>query len=154
MKKIFYKLKDGIIIWIGFSLTTLVIWITYAAVSTVTTGQTLTADMWNNMAWNYDYSTNEVDTGKKWIDWKPIYRKVIHETNIPAATTNYSHGIANIDKIVDTHYIMEQGTSWFYDNSIWYQGRRVGFTTSTIQVISNITADNAWFIMEYTKTTD
>lgn len=46
------------------------------------------------------YSTNEVKTGGKWIDGKPIYRKVVDFGALPNATTkNVAHGVNNIGDI-------------------------------------------------------
>lgn len=42
----------------------------------------------------YDYSTTEIDTGKKWIDGKPIYRKVFNTTS--PSTTGSETTIATI----------------------------------------------------------
>lgn len=54
----------------------------------------------------YNYSTKEVNTGKKWIDGKSIYRKTITEV-APAATANteqaYSvKGIKEFHNIIST----------------------------------------------------
>lgn len=51
-------------------------------------------DIINDSQQNLNFSTEEIDTGKKWIDGKSIYRKVITFVNIPV-------GIANIDSISD-----------------------------------------------------
>lgn len=46
------------------------------------------------------YSTDEVKTGGKWIDGKPIYRKVINFGALPDSTTkNVAHGVNNIGDI-------------------------------------------------------
>lgn len=52
-----------------------------------------------------DYSTSEIDTGKKWIDGKTIYRKVI-DTGVlsPVGTTgvlDVAHGITNLGEVVN-----------------------------------------------------
>ena len=46
------------------------------------------------------YSTEETDTGKKWIDGKPIYRRVITGW-IPKNVSNYNVTSWNIDKMID-----------------------------------------------------
>lgn len=45
-----------------------------------------------------DYSTDEIDTGKKWIDGRPIYRKVVRGTvNMTGnGTSMLAHGIAGL----------------------------------------------------------
>ena len=45
------------------------------------------------------YTTTEVDTGKKWIDGRPIYRKVVRGTvNMTGGfnTSNLPHGIQGL----------------------------------------------------------
>jgi len=55
---------------------------------------------------NPAYSTTEVDTGKTWIDGKPIYRRVFTETYSIASTTGYAQNTiltnTGIDKITDS----------------------------------------------------
>lgn len=57
------------------------------------------------------YSTTEVDTGKIWIDGKPIYRKVLEFNNVPTGYTAKNHGISNFDKLINC--------SGYYYNSTW-----------------------------------
>lgn len=48
-----------------------------------------------------DYSTNEVNTGIKWIDGRSIYKKTINFGTLPNATTkNVAHNISNLNKII------------------------------------------------------
>lgn len=48
-----------------------------------------------------DYSTEEVDTGVKWIDGKPIYRKTyFKDSSIPASNTSFDV-ISDFDKLID-----------------------------------------------------
>ena len=47
------------------------------------------------------YSTDEIDTGKKWIDGKTIYQKVVPLGNLPNSTTKIvNHNILNINEIL------------------------------------------------------
>ena len=46
-----------------------------------------------------DYSTNEIDTGKKWIDGKKIYRRVFTGTTSSNGSTEIALGI--IDNIIN-----------------------------------------------------
>lgn len=81
-----------------------------AIVSTYTDNQTsaYSTEYINDMM---DYSTSEVNTGKKWIDGKPIYRKVLEATNVSGnSTTNINTGVTGIDKVLDY-------TGWGYDAS-------------------------------------
>ena len=44
------------------------------------------------------YFTDEIDTGMKWIDGKPIYRKVINVGALPNnSEKTIAHNISNID---------------------------------------------------------
>lgn len=48
-----------------------------------------------------NYSTDEVFTGKYWIDGKEIYRKVIDFGNLPNASTKaVAHGISSVGTII------------------------------------------------------
>lgn len=47
------------------------------------------------------YSTTETLTGDKWIDGKPIYRKVINFGTLPNnGGKKVEHGITNLDKFI------------------------------------------------------
>lgn len=107
------------------------------------------------------YSTEEVNTGKKWIDGKDIYRKVIELSNIPASTTEYSYNVENIDKIVNAQ------ASWYdtLDKATFVTNLRYDGTGAYIRFIylkskfkietkyswSERTSD-VYVIIEYTKT--
>ena len=119
------------------------------------------------------YSTNEVLTGKAWIDGKPIYRKVINTGSLyfNSNQKNVSHGISNIDNIVYVNAIIKlpfvENYHFFYIgtdiNIYWSQW----YLLSIIPNESYITlrfkdttslpeSSNAetYVILEYTKTTD
>lgn len=56
----------------------------------------------NNSQTNFanDYSTNEVDTGRKWHDGRTIYRKCITGTvNLAVGTISIAHGITGASNI-------------------------------------------------------
>lgn len=161
-------IKKALIFWLVSSFTMILIWYVYAAVSnTVEPWQTLTASMWNEMAGNYNYSTTEVNTGKKWIDSKPIYRKVVQLpsnlecNNVWHNSTSYINPAANVDKVVhieliDVNWMVwgarhmasessaEYVDYWLWKASLWYR------------LWINMCARLNWanVIMEYTKTTD
>lgn len=106
----------------------------------------------NAVAESLSYSTTEQATGGKWIDGKPIYKKVlIVPTTIIADGNSYkSLGVGYPDN-ADTMFpptIFNFSTNTFYYNSY-----------KPIQVASSIsggTTINAGteIIIEYTKTTD
>lgn len=55
-----------------------------------------------------DYSTSEQDTGCKWIDGKPIYRKTINFGALPnASAKSVAHNITNID-----NFVKVEGIAW------------------------------------------
>lgn len=105
------------------------------------------------------YSTAEKKIGK-WIDGKPIYRKMIDLGNLPnAATKNVAHGltIANVN-IVHFYGIAKSGNIYLslphcsIDNTndaIFINSKNI-----TIQTGSNRSGYTGYCVLEYTKTTD
>ena len=103
------------------------------------------------------YSTSEINTGKKWIDGKPIYRKVFNAL-ITAASMDVAHSISNVDKIVNVQGFSETNggntPSGFYASTSYFfsmTGDRTQLHIRTTNAYIN-TAYNC--ILEYTKTTD
>lgn len=122
----------------------------------------------NNMN---DYSTNEVNTGKKWIDGKPIYRKVITgTTSTKDAAFNVAHGISNYDimMIDNKSFVKSTGGGNIFilpincppNTSSDYNKRPVRAYVSTNSISIYIGGYNGYnsfdyaIILEYTKTTD
>lgn len=110
------------------------------------------------------YSTTEVKTNKTWIDGKPIYRKVINIGYLPnknAKLTN--HNISNIDKIIYQYAIASDSNGLTYSiphvaspnmgNSMT-MALRSNKEWVQINCSSDMTSYTAYFILEYTKTTD
>lgn len=106
------------------------------------------------------YSTNEINTGKKWIDGKPIYRKVFTTTPTNTEANVVEHNILNVDKIwiSDKSFLDVGGTSlpvnyyrdantfiWAHINggSYKYKISAPGWLNHTM-----------YLVVEYTKTTD
>lgn len=57
-----------------------------------------------------DYSTNEVDTGAKWIDGSAIYKKTINFGALPNNTTKtVAHGLSNLGRIVKVEQSITNG---------------------------------------------
>ena len=50
-----------------------------------------------------DYSTEEQDTGLKWVDDKPVYQKTIALGALPEANQElgYDHGITDLETLID-----------------------------------------------------
>ena len=104
---------------------------------------------------NMDYSTSEQDTGCKWIDGKPIYKKTIDFGSLTDNTgKSVAHGITSINRVVKIEAIMYQGAnSWAipYTSviSVSVEGSNVAIYTNT-----NLTRFSAFVTVYYTKTTD
>lgn len=103
MKNYFTGIKQ----WIGFMVAVGVIAVSYAAISHVNSGDSLTVAKWNelvdavNTTTADTYSTSEIATNKKWINGKTIYRKVIDWGVLKnTATSTIPHGITGIDWVV------------------------------------------------------
>lgn len=110
------------------------------------------------------YSTSEIKTNKVWIDGKPIYRKVINMGYLPnkdAKLTN--HNISDIDKITYQYALISDSYGLTYQGEhTATQNMGNGMTIAMrsnkewvqIYCSSDMTSYNAYFIIEYTKTTD
>lgn len=109
------------------------------------------------------YSTNEIVVGR-WIDNKPIYRKVIRVNSL-APSNNYfsvSHGISNFQTLVKLNCIANNSADLFFDFNNYLEDN-TGLEVHTFVDNTNIYVYNsgtisyvsdAYFILEYTKTTD
>lgn len=103
------------------------------------------------------YSTDEVDTGKKWIDNRSIYKKVIEFTSISANNTQYkSFGVNNIDTIIGMNGILKDSTTFRDINTTNNIIIFVNINNNNIYMVNNSSDafTNAYIIVEYTKTTD
>lgn len=110
----------------------------------------------------FKYSENETIVGK-WIDGRPIYRKVINSTSPLSAGFNYvNHGIDNFDKLVNHELYLDYGTDVYVGGA--FQDET---TFVTLVYVSpekaNINVGSTWgasfkegftLILEYIKTTD
>lgn len=107
------------------------------------------------------YSDEEREVGV-WRDGKPLYQKTIYVGSLTRGSsfTNVEHHISNIDKIISTvgmvHYT--EGGEWAnIPNPIGASSRLAVYsTTQYIRYYNdNVTyTDNAYFTLQYTKTTD
>ena len=93
------------------------------------------------------YSTEEVNTGKKWIDGKPIYRKVLTTTSAINTDSFYWGGLEtevqnmNVSSVIDVRGI----------DSI--SSRPMAFSSSAgFSMFSTGLAQGGKIILEYTKT--
>lgn len=110
----------------------------------------------NTINENNSYSTEEHPTGKKWIDGKPIYSKVIKVASISSGTTNVNHG-ADIDKLISYNGYCEiyggKRPFPFIDDG-GYSARIAIYTSTYITVSTSYDMSNTEIVLEYTKTTD
>lgn len=104
------------------------------------------------------YSTNEVDTGKTWIDGKPIYRKVVDCGLLPNNTfKDVSHNISNLDEIININGIINYNNG-FYNLFPLYKTSSIAYidyiSTSIFKIKTTQSEGNAnlKLIVEYTKT--
>ena len=102
------------------------------------------------------YSTEEIKTSKKWIDGKPIYRKVIFG-KITEINQNINHQIKNIDSYIKLEPYMVPDTQIFptfntgnYFFTIFASSK----TQLLLQTIQGYVGNNYRVTLEYTKTTD
>ena len=109
-----------------------------------------------------DYSTTEINTGKTWIDGKPIYRKVIQVSGHPATIV---HNISNLDKVIGLSGYILRSESVVVNMSLPHIDTNVAYVVDVNYydvtninmiygntIITSITG--LVLVLEYTKTTD
>lgn len=131
--------------------------------SLTTTNKTSIVNAINELKGGEIYSTSEVKTNKKWINGKPIYRKVVNVNSmfpngITANSTNImSYPIPNFETLTKAK-LLRIGSNpvevmgLCYIQYITLQGDiqiKVGNCTLSIG-----TGQNLQLVLEYTKTTD
>ncbi len=114
-------IKKSFIGWLVF-LSTVILWaISYAAVSTVTTGQTLTADMWNNLISSVlhksDITTLECSwwTSSTWWFYHDWIESDCWWVNKPQDFSNCIYSLIQHNWSTMTSYIISQ-SQWAYYN--------------------------------------
>ena len=109
------------------------------------------------------YSTSEVLTAERWIDGKPVYRKVVSMGALPNATTkSIAHGISNLDE-----HLGLSGVAFHANGDTRIPLPYVSTSNGTIQmhigktnvIVTNridmsVTYNKSYAIIYYTKTTD
>ena len=108
------------------------------------------------------YSTNEVKTGGKWIDGKPIYRKTISCGALPNNTTkNVAHGIENLERVIKTegYSVGSAGSAGSFIPVPYVSGvpmaMYVDMTNLVLQTSGKYSNySDTYVTIEYTKTTD
>ena len=107
----------------------------------------------NTINENNSYSTEEHPTGAKWIDGKPIYRKIIEYTLAQSSGGSYdsagAFSLAGIDNIITAIAFnnYDAGTK---------ASTRVAFANGNILIEKSVTGSSCsgYAVVEYTKTTD
>ncbi|HBT78039.1 MAG TPA: hypothetical protein DEB39_14200 [Planctomycetaceae bacterium] len=115
-------------------------------------------------------TTEEVNTGKTWIDGKPIHRSYFYFGTVPSASSwQYkNHGIADIEQIVEYRCFSSDSTAPHAGkptemfsvpggniSTAWNTMSQIpDLTRVALNVGSNTLRRHYWFWIEYTKTTD
>ena len=88
-----------------------------------------------------DYSTNEINTGVKWIDGSTIYKKTINVGTLPNNTTNLvNHNISNIGTIIEI-----KGTAYESSTTNTIPLPYVGDTlNATVKIFTTSSVINIW----------
>ena len=130
----------------------------------------------NNGTWNNwelingeEYSTNEIKIGK-WIDNKPLYRKVIETTNAQCSTQgtlaekSVNVSSLNIDKLIDLRLRLElsgnfSGNDYIFGGNEPTTNTRAYYNINGKSVVirngnTGYNSGSVTLILEYTKTTD
>lgn len=102
-----------------------------------------------------DYDTDEVDTGAKWTDGKPIYRKVIHSDTAIANSTVLVSGVEHVVNAYGSQlYVGDSNHRWY--NFPYGAGLRWELYTDSNEVKALVTErsfSTCDWIFEYTKVT-
>ena len=103
------------------------------------------------------YSTDELEIGR-WINGKPLYRKVFNVTISNTKEQLFPHNISNVGMIMAKEWYLHNGTIW--QNQAYAYPYAAGFTADATNVRIEKNSTSTWagaesiMIIEYTKTTD
>ena len=107
------------------------------------------------------YSTDEVKTGGKWIDGKPIYRKTISCGALPNnAIKHVALGINNLRMIISSSGFATDNLTLYMPIPVSFpDGVSASFYITKKDIVLNTTTDYTYYsdtyiTLEYTKTTD
>ena len=98
-----------------------------------------------------DYIYNEVDTGMKWVNGKPIYRKVF---NLSATLSNVSTSLL---RDLNIEFLLRNDLNVFHSNQMYWVTNGILYNTNTKKIAFSSTYSSVWvlfYVIEYTKTTD
>lgn len=107
-----------------------------------------------------NYTTTEVDTGKKWVDGKTIYRKILNFGTLPnAGTKAVAHGITGLDFMIS---LIGTATNAgrtaqlplpYVSDGTFAINSAVSGSNIQVQTYQDRTSYTVcYFVMEYTKT--
>lgn len=104
------------------------------------------------------YSTTEMLTGGKWIDGKPIYRKVF-DNGSWASNLSINVSSLNIDTLVKSEVIGSSNSSgtqgkWVISNNSGVDSRSCFIDNDNVILLTRGSYYKRYVILEYTKTTD
>ena len=114
----------------------------------------------NAVADGLSYSTDEVKTGGKWIDGKPIYRKTIDCGSLPNTSyKNVNHNITNLDYVIKCYGFARGGNyRMVLPNASANTANAVEVYVDNdyivIQTGNDRSGYNGYITIEYTKATD
>ena len=119
-------------------------------------------DVKNYIDGSNSYSTDEVKTGGKWIDGKPIYRKTISCGALPNNTTKkVAHGISNLGRVIKTegYSVGSAGSSGSFIPVPYVSGVPMAMYIDTADIVLQTSGtysnySDTYVTIEYTKTTD
>lgn len=110
------------------------------------------------------YDDAETETGKKWIDGSPIYRKVFEIEALPSDTSTFqnvvTHGISNLAVVTDLNaFVISSGvyapiTYITPGNDTDSIGIQITDTYIRMKVGKDRSGNTGLVIMEYTKATE
>ncbi len=116
-----------------------------------------TDNEYNGLLNNQRYSTDEIDTGKTWIDGKKIYRKVYNLGGYSAASmTQIDATDLNVDSVIEMRALLEvNGQRSIISSNAYSNYANLGYNISTKKWYVNTGTTTTWnaLIVEYTKTT-
>lgn len=124
-------------------------------------GDTLTTTNYNALVNEVkdEFSTSETVTSKTWL-WKPVYRKVITDTNVTSDTyidpliTNWE--LARVEQFIRISSwwgVTSSSASRYTDDSSEVRAYMQSLTE--LRILVHSTENSTWHVViEYTKTTD
>ena len=120
-----------------------------------TTNKSSMVNSINEVNNKFDYSTEEQVIGK-WIDGKPLYRKIVSGA-VPQSDyyPTVATGITNLDKVVSISLCLAYGDNRQYFSSVKYNNYYLSKENNNeITIVAPVIDGDAIFTIYYTKTTD